>query len=67
MLTFSDGPALTAALTTLAATVHRGHVGGLTIEKSDGVSVLSTEHEGLREQLESAGFVTTTRGLRLRP
>jgi len=66
MLTFCEGPALAAALTTLAATVRRGHVGGLTIEKSDGVSILSPEREELREQLEAAGFVTTTRGLRLR-
>jgi len=66
LLTFGDDTTLTAGISALVSTLRQGHVGELRVEKSDGVSILSAERQSLREQLEGAGFVTTTRGLRLR-
>ncbi|WP_238993593.1 ATP-dependent helicase [Nocardioides caldifontis] len=66
LLTFSDDvDVLTAAVTDLAAAVRRGALGRLTVERADGAHILGRQ-DPLRQALESAGFVVTPRGLRLR-
>ncbi|MGA8994010.1 MAG: DEAD/DEAH box helicase, partial [Nocardioidaceae bacterium] len=69
LLTFADdldvlGPAMGA----LATAVRQGALGRLTVERADGQNILAVgERAGaLRQALESAGFVATPRGLRLR-
>ena len=69
LLTFtSDHEALAPALGALATVVRQGALGRLTVERADGENILAIgERAGaLREALESAGFVATPRGLRLR-
>jgi ATP-dependent helicase Lhr and Lhr-like helicase len=69
LLTFTDdADALSPALGALATVVRQGALGRLTVERADGENILATgERAGaLREALESAGFVATPRGLRLR-
>ena len=46
----------------------RGALGRLTVEKADGASILGSgdSETALRRAMESAGFVATPRGLRLR-
>jgi ATP-dependent Lhr-like helicase len=66
LLTFTDeaGP-LQLAVDALALAVRDGHLGRLTVERADGVGVL-TGASPLGTALESAGFHATPRGLRLR-
>jgi ATP-dependent Lhr-like helicase len=69
LLTFADDPdVLSPAMGALATAVRHGALGRLTVERADGETILATgEHAGaLRQALESAGFVATPRGLRLR-
>jgi ATP-dependent Lhr-like helicase len=57
---------LFAAVESLGAAVRNGALGRLTVEKADGAGILGEQSEELRRALESAGFIATTRGLRLR-
>jgi ATP-dependent helicase Lhr and Lhr-like helicase len=67
LLTFGDDPETTAvAIDALGTAVRRGALGKLTVEKADGVSVLGQDSEPIRRALESAGFIATSKGLRLR-
>jgi ATP-dependent Lhr-like helicase len=67
LLTFSDdSDTLTAAAADLAAAVHRGALGRLTVERADGEHLLGRPDDPLRQALQAAGFVATPRGLRLR-
>ena len=58
---------LELAVAALAETVRRAAWGSLTLERADGVPLLGAGPTPLRTALETAGFVTTTKGLRLRP
>ncbi|MEU1473034.1 DEAD/DEAH box helicase [Streptomyces sp. NPDC005761] len=58
-----DAPALRAAATALAASARAGALGTVTVERTNGVSSLTSP---LGRTLESAGFLATPRGLRLR-
>jgi ATP-dependent Lhr-like helicase len=65
MLTFTrDEGDLRAAATSLADTVRRARIPNLVIERVDGEHVF--EHD-IATWLQEAGFVATTRGLRLKP
>ncbi len=67
LLTYSeDADVLTVAAGALAGAVRQGALGRLTVEKADGASVLGRPDTPLRQAFESAGFVATPRGLRLR-
>jgi len=67
LLTYSDdAETLTPAAAALATAVKQGALGRLTVEKADGASVLGRPDTPLRQAFESAGFVATPRGLRLR-
>ncbi|MEQ4204793.1 ATP-dependent helicase [Actinopolymorpha sp. B9G3] len=72
LLTWSDDPAtLQPAVDALALAVRDGVLGKLSVERVDGEAVLRQRNhpEGvspLASALESAGFHTTPRGLRLR-
>ena len=66
LLTFVDDESLIPAVQALSGAIRQGALGRLTVEKADGASVLGAESEPLRRALESAGFVATSRGLRLR-
>jgi ATP-dependent Lhr-like helicase len=67
LLTFSDDEELVAhGIEALGRVVREGALGRLTVEKADGVSILGQDSEVLRRAMESAGFVATPRGLRLR-
>jgi ATP-dependent Lhr-like helicase len=67
LLTFSEDDAVTAAAVEgLGTAVRRGALGRLTVEKADGAGILGAEAEPIRLALEAAGFVATTKGLRLR-
>ncbi|MGN6780848.1 MAG: ATP-dependent helicase [Marmoricola sp.] len=61
-----DDPVLQAAVQALGEAVRRGALGRLTVERADGSSVLGPDSEPVRRALEEAGFVATSRGLRLR-
>jgi ATP-dependent Lhr-like helicase len=66
LLTFTeDVDVLTSAATELVAAVRRGALGRLTVERADGEHILGRQ-DPLREALQTAGFVVTPRGLRLR-
>ncbi len=66
LLTFSDDvEVLTPAAAELAGAVRRGALGRLTVERADGEHILGRQ-DPLRDALESAGFMVTPRGLRLR-
>lgn len=66
LLSWTDsGDLLEPAATALAAAVHAGALGKLTVEKVDGASVLGSGSP-LARALASAGFGLTPRGLRLR-
>lgn len=58
-----DDPALRAAATALAAAARAGALGTVTVERTNGASSLTSP---LGRTLESAGFLATPRGLRLR-
>ncbi len=67
LLTFSDETeTLSAAAAALAAAVREGALGKLSVERADGASVLGRPDTPLRLAFESAGFLATPRGLRLR-
>ncbi|HET7689861.1 MAG TPA: ATP-dependent helicase [Nocardioidaceae bacterium] len=67
LLTYSDDlETLTTAASALASAVKQGALGRLTVEKADGASLLGRPDTALRQAFESAGFVATPRGLRLR-
>ncbi|WP_393061314.1 DEAD/DEAH box helicase [Streptomyces sp. LN549] len=58
-----DDPALRAAAAALAAAARAGALGTVTVERTNGASSLTSP---LGRTLESAGFLATPRGLRLR-
>jgi len=67
LLTFGDDEEVTAAaIDALGNAVRRGALGRLTVEKADGASILGHDSEPIRRALEAAGFVATSKGLRLR-
>ncbi len=69
LLTFTDDlHLLEPATQALATAVRQGALGRLTVERADGEHILGLGERptGLRHALESAGFVATPRGLRLR-
>jgi ATP-dependent Lhr-like helicase len=67
LLTFStEDEVTTAAIDSLGTAVRRGALGRLTVEKADGESLFSQGSEAIRNALEAAGFVATSKGLRLR-
>ena len=67
LLTFSDDEELLAhGIESLGRAVREGALGRLVVEKADGVSILGQDSDVLRRAMESAGFIATPRGLRLR-
>lgn len=58
-----DAPSLRAAAEALAAAARAGALGTVTVERTNGASSLTSP---LGRTLESAGFLATPRGLRLR-
>ena len=67
LLTWSDDvDTLSTATGSLAEAVRRGSLGRLTVEKADGEQLLGGGETPLRRALQSAGFVSTPKGLRLR-
>jgi ATP-dependent Lhr-like helicase len=67
LLTFTDDQDLLAhGIEALGRVVREGALGRLTVEKADGASILGQDSEVLRRAMESAGFIATPRGLRLR-
>jgi ATP-dependent Lhr-like helicase len=67
LLTFSDDEEVLAhGIEALGRVVREGALGRLTVEKADGASILGQDSEIIRRAMESAGFVATPRGLRLR-
>ncbi|MCY7395496.1 MAG: ATP-dependent helicase [Nocardioides sp.] len=66
LLTWTDDvDLLSPAAESLADAARRGSLGRLTVEKADGTQLLGSGRTPLREALQSAGFVSTPRGLRL--
>jgi ATP-dependent Lhr-like helicase len=66
LLSFTDdADRLAAAADALALAVRDGALGRLTVERTDGESVLGSD-SSLAAALEAAGFHATPRGLRLR-
>ncbi|WP_369375932.1 ATP-dependent helicase [Streptomyces sp. cg36] len=59
-----DDPALHAAVEALAGAARAGRLGTVTVERVNGEAALTSP---LSRPLETAGFVPTPRGLRLRP
>ncbi|GAB2753374.1 ATP-dependent helicase [Nocardioides pakistanensis] len=69
LLTYAEDPrVLEPATRALATAVRQGALGRLTVERADGEHILGLGERpsGLRHALETAGFVATPRGLRLR-
>ncbi|MDT0203353.1 ATP-dependent helicase [Nocardioides sp. AE5] len=67
LLTFAaEEEVLACAATALADAVRRGALGRLTVEKANGTPLLGRADSPLREALHRAGFVATTKGLRIR-
>jgi ATP-dependent Lhr-like helicase len=67
LLTWSDDvDLLTPAAESLAEAARRGALGRLTVEKADGEQLLGGGSTPLRQALQSAGFVSTPKGLRFR-
>ncbi|MFL6172218.1 MAG: DEAD/DEAH box helicase, partial [Marmoricola sp.] len=67
LLTFSEDDGVTSvAIESLGTAVRRGALGKLTVEKADGASVLGADSAQLRHAMEAAGFVATSKGLRIR-
>jgi ATP-dependent Lhr-like helicase len=67
LLTFTEDPdSTTAAIDALGTAVRRGALGRLTVEKADGANILGPDSQAIRDALEAAGFVATSKGLRLR-
>ena len=66
LLTWTDEPErLEAATASLAEAARRGSLGRLTVEKADGEQLLGAGATPLRLALQSAGFVSTPRGLQV--
>ncbi|MFH8260438.1 Lhr family ATP-dependent helicase [Streptomyces roseolus] len=59
-----DAPALAAAAGALAEAARAGALGTVTVERINGATALTSP---LARPLETAGFLATPRGLRLRP
>jgi ATP-dependent Lhr-like helicase len=67
LLTFTeDEDSLAHGIEALGRVVREGALGRLTVEKADGASILGQDSDVIRRAMESAGFVATPRGLRLR-
>jgi len=67
LLTFVEDEAVIAtAVESLGTAVRRGALGKLTVEKADGAGILGSDAEPIRVALEAAGFIATSKGLRLR-
>ena len=67
LLTYTDSPALLELTArALAGTVRNGAWDSLTVERIDGQPVLGSGDSPLRTALSGAGFVVTTRGLKIR-
>jgi ATP-dependent Lhr-like helicase len=67
LLTWTDdADLLHPATASLAEAVRRGSLGRLTVERADGEQLLGSGSTPLREALQTAGFVATPKGLRLR-
>ncbi len=67
LLTFTEDEELLAqGIEALGRVVREGALGRLTVEKADGASILGQDSDVLRRAMESAGFIATPRGLRLR-
>ena len=67
LLTFTEDEDLLAhGIEALGRVVREGALGRLTVEKADGADILGQDSEVIRRAMESAGFVATPRGLRLR-
>jgi ATP-dependent Lhr-like helicase len=67
LLTFTDDEELLAlGIEALGRVVRQGALGRLTVEKADGASILGQDSDVIRRAMESAGFIATPRGLRLR-
>ncbi len=67
LLTWSEDPDhLGPAAEALSAAVRGGSLGQLTVERADGAPLLGSGATPLREALDTAGFVSTPRGLRIR-
>jgi len=67
LLTFvEDEPVIATAVESLGTAVRRGALGRLTVEKADGAGILGADAEPIRVALEAAGFIATSKGLRLR-
>ncbi len=67
LLTFTDDEDLLAhGIEALGRVVREGALGRLTVEKADGADILGQDSDVIRRAMESAGFVATPRGLRLR-
>ncbi len=67
LLTFTEDEELLAhGIEALGRVVREGALGRLTVEKADGASILGEDSDVLRRAMESAGFIATPRGLRLR-
>ena len=60
-----DDSTLAAAAHALAEAVRRGALGRITVERTDGDQLLGSGHP-LGRALKDAGFIATSRGLRLR-
>ena len=60
-----DDSTLSAAAHALAEAVRRGALGRITVERTDGDPLLGSGHP-LGRALKDAGFIATSRGLRLR-
>ncbi len=66
-LTSGDDADVTAtAIAALGDAVRRGALGRLTVEKADGASLLGQDSEQIRTAMEAAGFIATSKGLRIR-
>ncbi|MET0998404.1 MAG: helicase-related protein, partial [Marmoricola sp.] len=67
LLTFTEDEDLLAhGIEALGRVVREGALGRLIVEKADGASILGQDSDVLRRAMESAGFIATPRGLRLR-
>jgi ATP-dependent Lhr-like helicase len=67
LLTWSDDAGrLRPATLSLSEAGRRGALGRMTVERADGEQILGGGSTPLREALDAAGFVSTSRGLRLR-
>ena len=67
LLTFRDDEdELALGIEALGRVVRDGALGKLVVEKADGASILGQDSDVLRRAMESAGFIATPRGLRLR-